>query len=140
VFNQDIRFTRQFWTSLVMKLNTKLKFNSEEYQEIDGRIEGINRALEDTLRVNVFLLQKDSESYLPLLDFALSRCSACVVGKGGTTGVLDHGTPERWERRPEESQQWLNGNGGRKPCSASTQRLEIAEFPVTRPTREAVRP
>jgi hypothetical protein len=67
----------------------------------------------------------------------VSRCSA----KGARPrGVLDQGTPERWERRPEESQQWSNGSGGRKPCSASTQKPGTADFPVTGPRREAVRP
>jgi hypothetical protein len=36
VSNRDTRFTRQFWTSLFIKLGTKLRFSSGEHPETDS--------------------------------------------------------------------------------------------------------
>jgi hypothetical protein len=42
VSDRDTRFTGQFWTSLFMKLGTKLKFSCGEHLETDRQTERVN--------------------------------------------------------------------------------------------------
>jgi hypothetical protein len=53
ISGRDEKLTSTFWKSLFVGFGTKLLFSISYYPQTDGKIERINRALEDMLRMHV---------------------------------------------------------------------------------------
>ena len=53
IFDNDPKFTGNFWKYLFKGLHTKLKFSTTYHPQMDGKIERGNQVLEDMLRMYV---------------------------------------------------------------------------------------
>eukprot|EP00253_Pinus_taeda_P030645 PITA_30645 len=72
VSNKDAKFTSKFW-ELISGLGTELTFITAYHLQTDGKIERVNRLLEDKLRMYVMHHQMKWEEYLPLVEFAYNN-------------------------------------------------------------------
>jgi transposase InsO family protein len=70
VSDRDIKFTSNFWKSLMAGLETKLLFSIAYHPQTNGQMERVNQILEDMLRMHVMHQPKRREDYLPLVEFA----------------------------------------------------------------------
>jgi hypothetical protein len=59
VSDRDVKFMSKFWTLLMKKTWTKLKFSTTFHPQIDGRIEKVNMILNQYLRNYVTNDHKD---------------------------------------------------------------------------------
>jgi hypothetical protein len=73
VSDRDMKFTSNFWKSLMGGLETKLLFNIAYHPQTDGNMEILNQILEDMLRMHVMHQPKKWEDYLPLVEFAYNN-------------------------------------------------------------------
>jgi len=51
VSNRDVKSTSKIWKEFVVGLDTELAFNKTYHPQTDGKIERVNRILEDMLRM-----------------------------------------------------------------------------------------
>jgi hypothetical protein len=73
VFDRDMKFTSNFWKSLMVGLETKLFFSTAYHPQTDGQTERVNQILEDMLRMHVMHQPKKWEDYLPLVEFTYNN-------------------------------------------------------------------
>jgi hypothetical protein len=73
VSNRDMKFTSNFWKSLMAGLDTKLLFRTTYHPQTDGQTKRVNQILEDMLRMHVIHQPKKWEDYLPLVEFAYNN-------------------------------------------------------------------
>jgi hypothetical protein len=73
VFDRDMKFTSNFWKSLMAGLETQLLFSTTYHPQTDGQIERVNQILEDMLRMHVMHQPRKWEDYLPLIEFAYNN-------------------------------------------------------------------
>jgi hypothetical protein len=71
--NRDMKFTSNFWKSLMVGLETNLLFSTAYHPQTDGQTERVNQILEDMLRMHVMHQPKKWEDYLSLVEFAYSN-------------------------------------------------------------------
>ena len=65
-----MNFTSKFWKDLFACLGIDLAFNIAYHTHTYGKIERVNRILEDMLRMYVMHQQRRWEEYLPLVEFS----------------------------------------------------------------------
>ena len=53
VSDRDAKFTSKFWEELFISVGTKFSFRTSYHPQTDGKIERVNRILEDMLRMYV---------------------------------------------------------------------------------------
>jgi hypothetical protein len=70
VLDQDPKFTYNFWKGLFKGFRTNLNFSTTYHPKSDGKIEGINRIIEDMLRMYVMDKPSKWEDYIHLVDFS----------------------------------------------------------------------
>jgi hypothetical protein len=70
VSDGDPKFTSNFWKGLFKGFGTNMNFSIAYHPNLDGKIERVNQAIEDMLRM--YLMDKPSkwEDYLHLVEFA----------------------------------------------------------------------
>jgi hypothetical protein len=73
VSDRDMKFTSNFWKSLMVGLETKLFFSIAYHPQTDRQIERVNQILEYMLRMHVMHQPKKWEDYLPLVEFAYNN-------------------------------------------------------------------
>jgi hypothetical protein len=73
VSDKDMKFTSNFWKSLMAGLEIKLLFSTAYHPQTNGQIERVNQILEDMLRMHVMHQPKKWEDYLPLLEFTYNN-------------------------------------------------------------------
>jgi len=73
VSNRDAKFTSRFWKELFASLGTNLAFNTTCHPQTDGKIERVNRILEDMLRMYAMHQQRRWEEYILLVEFAYNN-------------------------------------------------------------------
>lgn len=70
VFDQDPKFTSNFWKGLFKEFRTKLNLNTAYYLQDDGQRKIINYVIEDMLGMYVMDRPTKWENYLYRADFA----------------------------------------------------------------------
>jgi hypothetical protein len=73
VSDRDMKFTSNFWKSLMVGLETKLLFSTANHPQTDGQTKRVNQILEDMLRMHVMHQPNKWEDYLPLVEFAYNN-------------------------------------------------------------------
>jgi transposase InsO family protein len=73
VSDRDPKFTSNFWKGLFKGFRTNLKFSTTYHPESDGKIERVNRVIEDILRMYVMEKPSKWEYYLHLVEFAYNN-------------------------------------------------------------------
>jgi hypothetical protein len=73
VSGRDMKFTSNFWKSLMVGLETKLLFSTTYHPQTDRQIERVNQILEDMLSMHVMHQPKKWEDYLPLVEFTYNN-------------------------------------------------------------------
>ena len=73
VLNRDTKFTGNLWKSLFKGLGTQLNFSTAYHPQTDGKIEKVNKFLEDMLRTYVMDKPGKWEDYLHLVEFVYSN-------------------------------------------------------------------
>jgi hypothetical protein len=73
VSNRDTKFTSNFWRGLFKGFDTNLNFSTTYHPQIDGKIERVNRIIEDVLRMYVMDKPSKWEDYLHLVEFAYNN-------------------------------------------------------------------
>lgn len=73
ISDMDAKFTSKFYKDIFVDLGTELAFITTYYPQSNGNIEGLNRILEDMLRMYVMHRQNKWEMYLPLVEFAYNN-------------------------------------------------------------------
>ena len=73
VSDRDPRFTAAFWRELAALFETELCMSTADHAQTDGQTENANGVLEDTLRHFVGPYQRDWESNLPVVEFAMNN-------------------------------------------------------------------
>jgi hypothetical protein len=73
VSDKDMKFTSNFWKSLMVSLETKLLFITAYHPQTDEQTERVNQILEYMLRMHVMHQPKKCEDYLPLVEFAYNN-------------------------------------------------------------------
>ena len=53
VSDRDVKFNSNFWKGLFVDLGTKLNFSTAYHPQADGKIERVNRVLEDMIHMYV---------------------------------------------------------------------------------------
>jgi CRISPR/Cas system CSM-associated protein Csm2 small subunit len=71
--DRDMKFTSNFWKSLMVGLDTKLLFNTAYHSQTDGKKERVKKILEDMIRMHIMHQPKKWEDYLPLVEFAYNN-------------------------------------------------------------------
>jgi hypothetical protein len=73
ISDRDMKFTLNFWKSLMASLGTKLLFNTACHTQTDGQTKRVNQILEDMLRIHVMHQPKKWEDYMPLVEFSYNN-------------------------------------------------------------------
>jgi hypothetical protein len=73
VSDRDMKFTSNFWKSLMTSLETKLIFSTTYHPQTNGQTERVNQTLEDMLRMHVMHQPKKWEDFLPLVEFSYNN-------------------------------------------------------------------
>jgi hypothetical protein len=71
--DRDMKFTANFWKSLMVGLETKLLFSTTYHPQTDEQKKRVNQILEDMLRMHVMHQPKMWEDYLPLVEFTYNN-------------------------------------------------------------------
>jgi hypothetical protein len=69
VSNRDMKFTSNFWRGLFKGIGTNINFITTNHPQTDGKIERVNRIIEDMLRMYVMDNSSKWEDYLHLVEF-----------------------------------------------------------------------
>ena len=80
VSDRDVKFTSNFWKGLFVYLGTKLNFNTSYHPQTDGKIERVNKVLEDMLHMYVMDKPTEWEDYLHLVEFAYNNGQQASLG------------------------------------------------------------
>jgi transposase InsO family protein len=73
VSDRDTNFTSNFWRKLFKGFGTNIKFSTSYHPQIDGKIERVNRIIEDMLRMYVMDNPSKWEDYLHLVEFTYNN-------------------------------------------------------------------
>ena len=73
VKNRDAKFTSKFWKELFVGLGKILAFITTYHPRTDGKIERVNRILQEMVRMHAMHQQRKCEEYLPLVEFAYNN-------------------------------------------------------------------
>jgi hypothetical protein len=73
VSDRDTKFTSNFWRGLFKGFGTNLNFSTTYHPQTDGKIERVNRIIEDMLRMYVMDKPSKWEYYLHLVEFAYNN-------------------------------------------------------------------
>ena len=70
VYDRYVKFTSNFWKGLFADLGTKLNFSTAYHPQTEGKIERVNKVLEDMLRMYVMDKPTKWKDYLHLIEFS----------------------------------------------------------------------
>jgi hypothetical protein len=73
VSDRDPKVTSNFWKGLFKGFGTNLKFITTYHNKSDGKIEWVNRVIEDMLRMYVMDKPSKWEEYLHLVEFSYNN-------------------------------------------------------------------
>jgi transposase InsO family protein len=73
VSDRDTKFTSNLWRGLFKGFGTNLNFSTTYHPQTDGKIERVNRIIEDMLRMYVMDKPSKWEDYLHLVEFAYNN-------------------------------------------------------------------
>jgi transposase InsO family protein len=73
VSDKDTKFTSNFWRGLFKGFGTNLNFSTTYHPQTNGKIERVNRIIEDMLRMYVMDKPYKWEDYLHLVEFSYNN-------------------------------------------------------------------
>jgi hypothetical protein len=73
VSKRDTKFTSNFWRGFLKVFFTNINFKTTYHPQIDGKIERVNRIIEDMMRMYVMNKPSKWEDYLHLVEFAYNN-------------------------------------------------------------------
>jgi transposase InsO family protein len=73
VSDKDTKFTSNFWRGLFKGFGTNINFITTYHPQTDGKIERVNRIIEDMLRIYVMDKPSKWEDYLHLIEFTYNN-------------------------------------------------------------------
>ena len=73
VSDRDVRFTADFWKSLLVLIGADARMSTAFHPQTDGQTERTNKTLEETLRHFVCHKQTDWDKYLQMAAFAINN-------------------------------------------------------------------
>jgi hypothetical protein len=80
VSDRDLKFTSEFWTTLIKTLGTKLNMSSSYHPQTDGQTEIMSRHIIAYLRHYIAPLGKDWAKHLANAEFALNNHTSSTTG------------------------------------------------------------
>ncbi|KAL0380935.1 UNVERIFIED_CONTAM: hypothetical protein Sangu_0157800 [Sesamum angustifolium] len=80
VSDRDARFTGGFWTVLFNMIETELKFSTANHPQTDGQMERVNALVEDYLRHNMSISQRNWVDLLDVAQFSYNLHKSSATG------------------------------------------------------------